>query len=127
MADGLPAIPDKLYFTIGEAASLCAVKPHVLRFWEEEFRDLRPVKRRGNRRYYRKQEIITIRQICTLLYDEGYTIKGARVRMKALASTRISRPSTVDRASIREMRRELEAVMDLLDSLGSNAGPSTLY
>jgi len=122
----LPEIPKKLYFTIGEAAALCGVKTHVLRFWEEEFRDLRPVKRCGNRRYYRQQEIVTIRRIRRLLHDEGYTIKGARAQLKALASTRISAPPSVDRASIREMRRELEAVMSLLDSSGSNSHSSTL-
>ena len=115
-----PELPEKkVYFTIGEAADLCHVKPHVLRFWEEEFQQLKPVKRGGKRRFYRKTEIATIREIRGLLYDEGYTIKGARVRLKALSSTRISAPPTVDRASIREMRRELEAVLDLLRNNGS--------
>jgi len=122
----LLAIPDKLYFTIGEAAALCGVKTHVLRFWEEEFRELRPVKRRGNRRYYRKQEILVIRQIQHLLHDEGYTIKGARAQLKAQASTRISAPPSVDRASIREMRRELEAVLVLLGGSGSKIRSSAL-
>lgn len=116
-----PALPEKkVYFTIGEAAELCRVKPHVLRFWEEEFQQLTPVKRGGKRRYYRKAEINTIREIRGLLYDEGYTIKGARARLKALSRTRISAPAKVERASIREMRRELEAVLKLLDNSGSN-------
>lgn len=79
----LPAIPDKRYFTIGEVSRLCALKPHVLRYWEQEFPQLNPVKRRGNRRYYRQEDVLTIRQIRALLYDEGYTIDGARQRMSA--------------------------------------------
>src|SRR5690625_5471084 len=75
---GLPAIPGKRYFTIGEVSELCAVKPHVLRYWEQEFADLKPVKRRGNRRYYQRQDVLLIRQIRSLLYDQGYTISGAR-------------------------------------------------
>ena len=79
----LPAIPDKRYFAIGEVSRLCALKPHVLRYWEQEFPQLNPVKRRGNRRYYRQEDVLTIRQIRALLYDEGYTIDGARQRMSA--------------------------------------------
>lgn len=74
----LPTIPNKRYFTIGEVSTLCAVKPHVLRYWEQEFQILRPSKRRGNRRYYRHEDVVIVRQIKTLLYDEGYTISGAR-------------------------------------------------
>jgi DNA-binding transcriptional MerR regulator len=77
----LPAIPGKRYFTIGEVSELCAVKPHVLRYWEQEFPQLKPVKRRGNRRYYQREDVLTIRQIRSLLYDQGYTIGGARQRM----------------------------------------------
>jgi len=77
----LPAIPGKRYFTIGEVSELCAVKPHVLRYWEQEFPQLKPVKRRGNRRYYQRDDVLTIRQIRSLLYDQGYTIGGARLRM----------------------------------------------
>ena len=77
----LPAIPGKRYFTIGEVSELCAVKPHVLRYWEQEFPQLKPVKRRGNRRYYQREDVLTIRQIRSLLYDQGYTIGGARLRM----------------------------------------------
>ena len=76
--DKLPAIPDKRYFTIGEVSTLCAVKPHVLRYWEQEFPILRPSKRRGNRRYYRREDVMVIRQIKYLLYEQGFTISGAR-------------------------------------------------
>lgn len=77
----LPSIPTKRYFTIGEVSELCAVKPHVLRYWEQEFTQLRPVKRRGNRRYYQRHEVLLIRRIRQLLYDEGFTIHGARGRL----------------------------------------------
>ncbi len=79
--DELPPIPGKRYFTIGEVSDLCAVKPHVLRYWEQEFPQLKPVKRRGNRRYYQRQDVLTIRQIRGLLYDQGFTIGGARQQM----------------------------------------------
>lgn len=77
----LPPIPAKRYFTIGEVSELCGVKPHVLRYWEQEFTQLRPIKRRGNRRYYQHHEVLLIRRIRHLLYDEGYTISGARNRL----------------------------------------------
>ena len=77
----LPEIPAKRYFTIGEVSELCQVKPHVLRYWEQEFAQLKPVKRRGNRRYYQRQDVILIRQIRSLLYEQGFTIGGARQRM----------------------------------------------
>jgi DNA-binding transcriptional MerR regulator len=83
--DELPQIPAKRYFTIGEVGELCAVKPHVLRYWEQEFPQLNPVKRRGNRRYYQRQDVILIRQIKELLYDQGFTIGGARQRMSGSA------------------------------------------
>ena len=73
----LPPIPGKRYFTIGEVSELCGVKPHVLRYWEQEFPQLKPVKRRGNRRYYQRQDVLIIRQIRSLLYEEGFTIGGA--------------------------------------------------
>jgi DNA-binding transcriptional MerR regulator len=78
----LPTIPGKRYFTIGEVSVLCAVKPHVLRYWEQEFPQLKPVKRRGNRRYYQRQDVLMIRQIRALLYDQGFTIGGARQRLE---------------------------------------------
>lgn len=77
----LPPIPGKRYFTIGEVSDLCDVKPHVLRYWEQEFPNLKPIKRRGNRRYYQRQDVLTIRQIRSLLYEQGYTIGGARQRL----------------------------------------------
>jgi len=78
----LPPIPAKRYFTIGEVSELCGVKPHVLRYWEQEFPNLKPVKRRGNRRYYQRHDVLMIRQIRALLYEEGYTISGARQRLE---------------------------------------------
>jgi len=81
MNEVLPPIPAKRYFTIGEVAELCGVKPHVLRYWEQEFTQLRPMKRRGNRRYYQNHEVLLIRKIRELLYDEGFTIQGARMRL----------------------------------------------
>src|SRR5919109_4480541 len=90
----LPPIPAKRYFTIGEVSDLCAVKPHVLRYWEQEFTQLKPVKRRGNRRYYQHHEVVLIRRIRDLLYEQGFTINGARHRLQheprraaAIAST----------------------------------------
>ena len=84
MENSLPAIPAKRYFTIGEVGDLCGVKPHVLRYWEQEFTQLRPMKRRGNRRYYQHHEVLMIRRIRDLLYDQGFTISGARNRMQEL-------------------------------------------
>ncbi len=85
MGTTLPHIPAKRYFTIGEVAELCGVKPHVLRYWEQEFTQLRPMKRRGNRRYYQHHEVLMIRRIRDLLYDQGFTISGARNRLQELA------------------------------------------
>jgi DNA-binding transcriptional MerR regulator len=84
MENNLPPIPAKRYFTIGEVADLCGVKPHVLRYWEQEFTQLRPMKRRGNRRYYQHHEVLMIRRIRDLLYDQGFTISGARNKMQEL-------------------------------------------
>ena len=83
----LPPIPAKRYFTISEVALLCDVKPHVLRYWEQEFVQLRPMKRRGNRRYYQHHELLMVRRIRTLLYDEGFTIQGARNQLRATSGT----------------------------------------
>jgi DNA-binding transcriptional MerR regulator len=85
MEKSLPAIPAKRYFTIGEVGELCGVKPHVLRYWEQEFTQLRPMKRRGNRRYYQHHEVLMIRRIRELLYDQGFTIHGARAKLQELA------------------------------------------
>ena len=79
----LPPIPAKRYFTIGEVSELCGVKPHVLRYWEQEFTQLKPVKRRGNRRYYQHHEVLLVRKIRSLLYEEGFTISGARHRLES--------------------------------------------
>ena len=108
----LPAIPGKRYFTIGEVSELCAVKPHVLRYWEQEFPHLKPVKRRGNRRYYQREDVLTIRQIRGLLYDEGYTIGGARQRMTDEGG---EGTVTVElQAVIKETIEELEDVLKIL-------------
>ena len=87
MENTLPSIPAKRYFTIGEVSELCGVKPHVLRYWEQEFTQLRPMKRRGNRRYYQHHEVLMIRRIRDLLYDQGFTISGARNKLQELAQS----------------------------------------
>ncbi|MBH1963359.1 MAG: MerR family transcriptional regulator [Comamonadaceae bacterium] len=94
MENALPPIPAKRYFTIGEVAELCGVKPHVLRYWEQEFTQLRPMKRRGNRRYYQHHEVLMIRRIRGLLYDQGFTINGARHKLQELAQTERERNRT---------------------------------
>lgn len=107
----LPAIPAKRYFTIGEVSELCAVKPHVLRYWEQEFPHLKPVKRRGNRRYYQRHDVIMIRQIRSLLYEQGFTITGARQRLEGdSAKSDVSRSHQI----IRQIRGELEEVLQIL-------------
>ena len=93
MEKTLPPIPAKRYFTIGEVSELCGVKPHVLRYWEQEFTQLRPMKRRGNRRYYQHHEVLMIRRIRELLYDQGFTISGARNRLQELAQGERKRPN----------------------------------
>jgi DNA-binding transcriptional MerR regulator len=87
MENSLPSIPAKRYFTIGEVGELCGVKPHVLRYWEQEFTQLRPVKRRGNRRYYQHHEVLMIRRIRDLLYEQGFTISGARNKMQEISQS----------------------------------------
>ena len=109
--DELPPIPGKRYFTIGEVSELCAVKPHVLRYWEQEFPQLKPVKRRGNRRYYQRQDVLIIRQIRGLLYDEGFTIGGARQRLTGdQAKEDVSQSQQI----IKQLRIELEQVLKIL-------------
>ncbi|WP_111640588.1 MerR family transcriptional regulator [Marinimicrobium alkaliphilum] len=110
--DELPVIPGKRYFTIGEVSELCAVKPHVLRYWEQEFPQLKPVKRRGNRRYYQHQDVVTIRQIRSLLYEQGFTIGGARQQMEGEGLTPQS-PSQFNQL-VKQMIAELEEVRDTL-------------
>ena len=135
MEKALPAIPAKRYFTIGEVSELCGVKPYVLRYWEQEFTQLKPMKRRGNRRYYQHHEVLLIRRIRDLLYDQGFTISGARNRLaeggnaaraaadaaldleavatpvvQPLAAPRDLRPVAPD-----ELRQELNSIRELLN------------
>lgn len=114
--DELPVIPGKRYFTIGEVSELCDVKPHVLRYWEQEFPQLKPVKRRGNRRYYQRQDVLTIRQIRTLLYDHGFTIGGARSRLADDSTSGSTQDSEQFRILVREMIAELESLLAFLKS-----------
>ena len=129
----LPPIPAKRYFTIGEVSELCGVKPHVLRYWEQEFTQLKPVKRRGNRRYYQHHEVLLIRRIRELLYEEGFTISGARNRLdtarldsgrveaapvvvddKIEAPMRNGRGTPPNGVDVAAIKRELRAVLDQL-------------
>jgi DNA-binding transcriptional MerR regulator len=127
----LPPIPAKRYFTIGEVSDLCAVKPHVLRYWEQEFSQLKPVKRRGNRRYYQHHEVLLIRRIRDLLYEQGFTISGARHRLEtetsaaplrlagsnnesANARAETSGRDNMNEVSLAQLRQELEAIRLLL-------------
>jgi DNA-binding transcriptional MerR regulator len=113
----LPAIPAKRYFTIGEVSELCGVKAHVLRYWEQEFTQLKPVKRGGNRRYYQHHEVLLIRRIRELLYEEGFTISGARSRLdQQNIESRPTDKTTVANVSLNElhMRRELQDILRLL-------------
>ena len=106
--DELPPIPAKRYFTIGEVSELCSVKPHVLRYWEQEFPQLNPVKRRGNRRYYQRQDVILIRQIRALLYNQGFTIGGARQQLSGEGA----REDANQRQQIlRQIRSKLEEIL----------------
>jgi DNA-binding transcriptional MerR regulator len=111
--DELPVIPGKRYFTIGEVSELCAVKPHVLRYWEQEFPQLSPVKRRGNRRYYQREDVVLIRHIRHLLYEDGYTIGGARQKLSEPEGA--EQVQQQHQALIKEMIEELETVLELLN------------
>ncbi len=110
----LPPIPAKRYFTIGEVSELCGVKPHVLRYWEQEFTQLKPVKRRGNRRYYQHHEVLLIRRIRDLLYDQGFTISGARNRLDELVAESGKPARVAARSGIALVRKEIKSVIDLL-------------
>jgi DNA-binding transcriptional MerR regulator len=111
----LPAIPAKRYFTIGEVSELCGVKPHVLRYWEQEFTQLKPVKRRGNRRYYQHHEVLLIRRIRQLLYEEGFTISGARHRLEqAVQQATKSSPGSTAKVTSSTLRNEIKSVLDSL-------------
>ena len=124
--DELPPIPAKRYFTIGEVSELCGVKPHVLRYWEQEFTQLKPVKRRGNRRYYQHHEVLLIRRIRELLYAQGFTINGARNRLEESALENNSNPSmkappggvdaTIKMTNLAFLRKEIKSVLQLLQS-----------
>jgi len=111
----LPPIPAKRYFTIGEVSDLCGVKPHVLRYWEQEFTQLKPVKRRGNRRYYQHHEVLLIRRIRDLLYDQGFTISGARNRLDEIViEPKVSRAAAAGKANLAALRKEIKNVLDIL-------------
>ena len=134
MEKTLPPIPVKRYFTIGEVGELCGVKPHVLRYWEQEFTQLKPVKRRGNRRYYQHHEVLLIRRIRDLLYEQGFTINGARHRLESeIVPAQAASPAVAARGnhaaapapvpvsapdanapSAAEIRRELQQIRELL-------------
>ena len=107
----LPPIPAKRYFTIGEVSELCDVKPHVLRYWETEFPSLEPGKRRGNRRYYQRHDVLMVRQIRSLLYEQGYTIGGARLRLEGEGQ---KQESALSNQIAKQVRMELEDVLQLL-------------
>ena len=119
----LPAIPAKRYFTIGEVSELCGVKPHVLRYWEQEFTQLKPLKRRGNRRYYQHHEVLLIRRIRELLYEHGFTINGARNRLdepagshRELGSATSTKTMTVPQPiSPGSIRKELKSILKMLE------------
>jgi DNA-binding transcriptional MerR regulator len=119
----LPPIPAKRYFTIGEVSDLCGVKPHVLRYWEQEFTQLKPVKRRGNRRYYQHHEVLLIRRIRDLLYEQGFTINGARNRLdeglalgaaKSTGAMEVSASPPPGNSDTSVIRRDLLALAELL-------------
>ncbi len=107
----LPAIPGKRYFTIGEVSDLCQVKPHVLRYWEREFPQLKPVKRRGNRRYYQRHDVLMIRQIRSLLYEQGFTIGGAR---QQLSGDTAKDDQNQSHQIVKQLRAELEDLLQIL-------------
>jgi len=112
--EALPPIPAKRYFTIGEVSELCGVKPHVLRYWEQEFTQLKPVKRRGNRRYYQHHEVLLVRRIRELLYEEGFTISGARHRLEEREDGKSQTPRNGSAAMPQALRAELSDILQLL-------------
>lgn len=114
--DELPPIPAKRYFTIGEVAELCGVKPHVLRYWEQEFTQLKPVKRRGNRRYYQHHEVLLVRRIRELLYRDGFTISGARNKLNESSIQHEEALVEVQRIGgvVETVRQDLQALLKLL-------------
>lgn len=112
----LPVIPGKRYFTIGEVSELCLVKPHVLRYWEQEFPQLKPVKRRGNRRYYQHEDVLIIRTIRSLLYEQGYTISGARVQLHDAPARTVVEPE----APVSELQSPSEALLAYQAQISQN-------
>lgn len=111
----LPPIPAKRYFTIGEVSELCGVKPHVLRYWEQEFNQLKPVKRRGNRRYYQHHEVLLVRRIRELLYNQGFTISGARNRLDEGGAVEVAVASKSESHKAGgSLREELSAIIEML-------------
>ena len=111
----LPPIPAKRYFTIGEVSELCGVKPHVLRYWEQEFNQLKPVKRRGNRRYYQHHEVLLVRRIRELLYNQGFTISGARNRLDEGGAVEVAVPETHETGKMPGgLRGELKSIIEML-------------
>ena len=118
----LPAIPAKRYFTIGEVSELCGVKPHVLRYWEQEFTQLKPLKRRGNRRYYQHHEVLLIRRIRELLYEHGFTINGARNRLEESVTARTGSHAPFNTMTVPQplspanIRKELKSILKMLDN-----------
>jgi len=110
-ADSLPEIPDKRYFTIGEVSELCLVKAHVLRYWEQEFPQLKPAKRRGNRRYYQQHDVLIVRNIRTLLYDQGFTIQGARLQLRDKGQQLAALPALSAGNALAGLREELESLV----------------
>ena len=126
----LPPIPVKRYFTIGEVGELCGVKPHVLRYWEQEFTQLRPMKRRGNRRYYQHHEVLMIRRIRDLLYDQGFTISGARNKLQEMVQSERDRRKAgevpLEGMEAVEIDQEefVAALQEVFDAPGGTGGPS---
>ena len=111
----LPPIPAKRYFTIGEVSELCGVKPHVLRYWEQEFNQLKPVKRRGNRRYYQHHEVLLVRRIRELLYNQGFTISGARNRLDEGGAVEVAATAHLEIEKIPGgLRGELKSIIEML-------------
>ena len=114
-SEDLPPIPAKRYFTIGEVSDLCGVKPHVLRYWEQEFNQLKPVKRRGNRRYYQHHEVLLVRRIRELLYSEGFTISGARNRLDEGGGVEVHVSEKHDTLAVSSgLRAELQFIVEML-------------
>ena len=113
--DELPPIPAKRYFTIGEVSELCGVKPHVLRYWEQEFNQLKPVKRRGNRRYYQHHEVLLVRRIRELLYNQGFTISGARNRLDEGGAVELAAGSVPEgEKTTGGLRGEIQSIIEML-------------